>query len=199
VGSLIERKGHDLVIEALRGRPGWRLLIAGSGPLRAELLALARRTGVADRVRFLGEVPHARLPNLYAAADVLVLASSREGWANVLLEAMACGTPAVATDVNGTCEVLASAAAGRLIRTRTAEAVAEAVSAIEAAPPRRSATRRYAEQFDWQAVGRANRALLAAAGAAGYEGRHDPEILGAARRALAGSGPGGAFALAHAG
>jgi glycosyltransferase involved in cell wall biosynthesis len=199
VGSLIERKGHDLVIEALRSRPGWRLVIAGSGPLRAELLALARRTGVADRVRFLGEVPHARLPDLYAAADVLVLASSREGWANVLLEAMACGTPAVATDVNGTREVLASAAAGRLIRTRTAEAVAEAVSAIEAAPPRRSATRRYAEQFDWQAVGRANRALLAAAGAAGYEGRHDPEILGAARRALAASGPDGAFALAHAG
>lgn len=184
VGSLIERKGHDLVIEALCKQPGWRLLIAGSGPLRGELEALARRLNVADRVRFLGEVPHGSLPALYTAADVMVLASSREGWANVLLEAMACGAPVAATDVNGTREVVAAPAAGRLIAERSAAAVVEAVRAIEAFPPGRSATRRYAEQFGWIEIAQANSALLAAAGAAGYDRRHDPGIVIAAAQVL---------------
>ncbi|MBV8681419.1 MAG: glycosyltransferase family 4 protein [Caulobacteraceae bacterium] len=179
VGSLIERKGHHLAIEALGSQPGWRLLIAGSGPLRGELEALARRLKVADRVRFLGEVPHESLPALYSAADVLVLASSREGWANVLLEAMACGAPVAATDVNGTREVVASPAAGRLIAERSATAVAGAVRSIEVSPPGRWETRRYAEEFGWDDVAHANRALLMAAGAAGYEGRHDPRIAAA--------------------
>lgn len=181
VGSLIERKGHDLVIEALCKQAGWRLLIAGSGPLRGQLEALARRLKVADRVRFLGEVPHGSLPALYTAADVMVLASSREGWANVLLEAMACGAPVAATDVNGTREVVAAPAAGRLIAERSAAAVVEAVRSIEASPPRRSETRRYAEQFGWSEIAKANKALLAAAGAAGYDGRHDPKIAAAAQ------------------
>jgi teichuronic acid biosynthesis glycosyltransferase TuaC len=176
VGALIERKGHDLAIEALCAEPHWRLLIAGSGPLRAQLEALARRLGVADRVRFLGEVPHRELPALYTAADVLVLASSREGWANVLLEAMACGAPVVATDVNGTREVVAAPAAGRLVTTRSAAEIARAVRELEASPPGRSETRRYAERFGWGEVARANRALLTAVAAAGYAGRHDRPV-----------------------
>jgi len=59
----------------------------------------AAKDGVADRVRLLGAIPHHELPALYAASDVLVLASSREGWANVLLEAMAASLPAIATSV----------------------------------------------------------------------------------------------------
>jgi glycosyltransferase involved in cell wall biosynthesis len=184
VGSLIERKGHHLVIETLCKQAGWRLLIAGSGPLRGDLEAFARRVKVADRVRFLGEVPHRSLPTLYTAADVMVLASSREGWANVLLEAMACGTPVAATEVNGTREVVATPAAGRLIAERSAAAIAQAVRSIEASPPRRSETRRYAEQFGWDEIAQANRALLTAAGAAGYDGRHDPRIVIAASQVL---------------
>jgi glycosyltransferase involved in cell wall biosynthesis len=184
VGSLIERKGHGLAIEALCNQAGWRLLIAGSGPLRGELEALARHLKVADRIRFLGEVPHGNLPALYTAADVMVLASSREGWANVLLEAMACGAPVAATDVNGTREVVANPAAGRLIAERSAAAVAQAVRAIEASPPYRSETRHYAEQFGWDEIAKANKALLTAAGAAGYDGRHDPSIVNAAARIL---------------
>jgi glycosyltransferase involved in cell wall biosynthesis len=136
---------------------------------------------VADRVRFLGEVPHRSLPALYTAADVLVLASSREGWANVLLEAMACGAPVAATDVNGTREVVAAPAAGRLISERSAAAIAEAVRSIEASPPLRSETRRYAERFGWDETARANSALLTAAGAAGYDRRHDPSVVAASR------------------
>jgi glycosyltransferase involved in cell wall biosynthesis len=181
VGSLIERKGHALTIEALRNQPSWRLLIAGSGPLRGQLDALARHLNVADRVHFLGEVPHRSLPALYTAADVLVLASSREGWANVLLEAMACGAPVAATDVNGTREVVTAPSAGRLILGRSAAAVAEAVRSIEASPPLRSETRRYAERFGWDETAQANSALLTAAGAAGYDRRHDPSVVAASR------------------
>ena len=152
VGLLIERKGHELVIEALQGIPDAELLIAGSGPNETELRALAVRKGVAGRVRFLGALPQEQLRTLYNAADCLVLASSREGWANVLLEAMACGTPVVASNVWGTPEVVATSAAGVLMDARTTPAIVRAVTRLRNALPERSATRAYAEQFNWDAT-----------------------------------------------
>ncbi|MFC2952110.1 glycosyltransferase [Marinicaulis aureus] len=149
VGHLIERKGHDLVIEALKFLPGATLLIAGSGPMRASLENQAAAAGVADRVRFLGEVGHHELRGVYSAADVLVLASSREGWPNVLLEAMACGAPCVATDVGGVREVIAAPEAGRLVTERNPEAIAFEVKALLASPPGRKKTRAYAERHSW--------------------------------------------------
>jgi teichuronic acid biosynthesis glycosyltransferase TuaC len=149
VGGLIPRKGHDLVIAALARLPTLRLLIAGEGPEEQALQSLAARLGVAERVRFLGQVPHFRLCEVYSAADAMVLASSREGWANVLLEAMACGTPVCASNIWGTPEVVAEPAAGLLIPERTPEAVAATVSRLLAAPPDRAATRAYAERFSW--------------------------------------------------
>ncbi|MDO8932730.1 MAG: glycosyltransferase, partial [Rhodocyclaceae bacterium] len=104
VGHLVERKGHHLVLEAMPQLPDAELYIAGAGEENARLRALAARLGVVNRVHFLGAMPQAKLRMLYSAADCLVLASSREGWANVLLEAMACGTPVVATNVWGTPE-----------------------------------------------------------------------------------------------
>jgi glycosyltransferase involved in cell wall biosynthesis len=167
VGSLIPRKGHELTIGAMARVPDATLLIAGSGPLREDLEALARRLGVDRRVRFLGEVPHADLPDLYTAADAMVLASSREGWANVLLEAMACGAPVVATAVNGAPEVVRAPEAGVLVGERTADALVAAIVALRRAPPARAATRRYAEGFGWTEVARANRDLLAGLAGAG--------------------------------
>lgn len=152
VGHLISRKAHDLVIEALPHLPEFRLLVAGEGPEDAALRALAEKLQVANRVSFLGRRPHEELPGLYAAADVLVLASSREGWANVLLEAMACGTPVVASNVWGTPEVVAAPEAGRLMRERSGIAIAEGVRDLFAALPDRAATRRYAEGFSWEAT-----------------------------------------------
>ena len=150
VGHLIPRKGHDRVITALTRLPEpVRLLIAGDGPLAGELRALAARLGVAGRVRFLGTVPHAGLAAVYGAADALVLASSREGWANVLLEAMACGTPVVASPIPGNDEVVAAPAAGLIAAENTPAGLAAAVSALLAAPPTRAATRAYAEAFGW--------------------------------------------------
>jgi glycosyltransferase involved in cell wall biosynthesis len=147
---LIERKGHHLAIEALAGLADVTLLIAGAGPELPSLQQLAHRLGVAERVRFLGSLDQSRLCELYNAADICVLASSREGWANVLLEAMASGTPVVASAVWGTPEVVAAPEAGLLMEERSAQGIVKAVTALRQAMPERSRTRVYAEQFDWQ-------------------------------------------------
>lgn len=149
VGHLIERKGHDLVIRALSELAGYELLVVGEGPERDALMGLAGRLGLGSRVRFLGAQPHALLPSFYGAADALVLASSREGWANVLLEGMACGTPVVASNIWGNPEVVRSPEAGRLMAERTPAALASTVRSLFASLPDRAATRRYAEAFSW--------------------------------------------------
>lgn len=152
VGHLIERKRVHLTIEALTHLPDHRLVLVGDGPERAALAGLAARLGVADRVRFAGTKPHAELPRWYTAADVMVLASSREGWANVLLESMACGTPVVATDAWGSREAVAAPEAGIVVDQASPAALAEAVRRLAAAPPGRAATRAYAERFSWDAT-----------------------------------------------
>jgi teichuronic acid biosynthesis glycosyltransferase TuaC len=152
VGYLIPRKGHDLIIAALPALPDVDLFIAGTGPDEASLKAMAQRLGVGERVRFLGALPQDELRGLYGAADCLVLASSREGWANVLLESMACGTPVVASDVWGTPEVVASAEAGVLMRERTSAGIVEAIGRLRRKMPDRALTRSYAEQFAWDAT-----------------------------------------------
>jgi glycosyltransferase involved in cell wall biosynthesis len=149
VGGLIERKRHHLTIEALTLLPGHTLLLIGQGPERDALQALAARLGVADRVRLLGPKPHAELPLYYSAADASVLASSREGWANVLLESMACGTPVVATPAWGMREAITRPEAGLVIGEATAAALADGIRHLLAAPPERAATRAYAEAFGW--------------------------------------------------
>jgi glycosyltransferase involved in cell wall biosynthesis len=151
VGHLIARKGHDLVIRSLTELDGVSLLIAGEGPERAALGRLAKDLGVADRVRFCGLVAHADLPELYSAVDALVLASSREGWANVLLESLACGTPVIASNVWGNSEVIAAKAAGLLVQ-RTPGSIAEAARQLLAEPLSRAETRLYAEGFSWEAT-----------------------------------------------
>lgn len=149
VGWLIERKGHHRIIEAMPALPGYTLLIVGEGPERAALAALIERLGVGDRVRLLGARPHTELPTLYGAADALVLASSREGWANVLLEAMACGTPVIASNIWGNPEVVRSRDAGVIMTQNTPEGIVAATRALFAALPNRTATRAYAEMFSW--------------------------------------------------
>jgi glycosyltransferase involved in cell wall biosynthesis len=150
VGLLIPRKGHDLVIRALRSLWEIDLVIVGEGPERDALQALARESGVGDRVRFVGALPQDELRNYYGAADALVLASSREGWANVLLESMACGTPVVASAAGGSPEVVAAPEAGVVMAERTPEAVAAGVKQLFARRPDRADTRRYAEKFSWE-------------------------------------------------
>lgn len=152
VGHLIERKGQHHTIAALTDLPGWTLLLVGEGPERGRLEALAATRGVADRVRFMGSQPHAALTGFYGAADISVLASSREGWANVLLESMACGTPVVASRIPGNDEVVAERSAGLIVDANTPDGFADGVRALWADAPDRGAVRRYAEGFSWDAT-----------------------------------------------
>ena len=154
VGLLIPRKGHDLLISALPDLPNVHLLFAGQGPDHQMLQTLANDLGVADRVELLGALPHEDLPSLYSAADMLVLASSREGWPNVLLKAMACGAPVVATNIGGIPEIITCPAAGLIVPERTPAALAEGIRRIIADPPDRAATRAHAhaEAHGWDEV-----------------------------------------------
>ena len=162
VGHLIERKGHHTVIQALAHHPDTDLVIAGEGPDRAVLEALVDRLGLRARVRFLGALSQADLVGLYGALDALVLASSREGWANVLLESMACGTPVIATPVGGTPEVVTAPAAGVLARGLDSAALVEAIGSLFARPIDRAATRHFAEGFGWDTTTRGQIALFRA-------------------------------------
>ena len=150
LGALIPRKGHALVIEAMTDLPGATLLVAGAGPDQARLTALIQARGLKDRVRLLGSIPHGQLPDLLAAADVMALASESEGLANAWIEAMACGTPVVAPNVDGAPEAIDRPAAGRLIEERTPAAISAAIRAILADPPPPAAVRACAERFTWQ-------------------------------------------------
>ena len=148
VGWLIERKGHHLIIEALQQLSDVKLVIAGDGPDYTKLNQLAEQCGVADRVQFLGGVDQPTLNRWMMTADALVLASSREGWANVLLESMASGTPVVATRVWGTPEVVKPASQGELVERNVAD-LANGITKVLNKHIDREAVRQYAEQFSW--------------------------------------------------
>jgi glycosyltransferase involved in cell wall biosynthesis len=152
VGHLIPRKGHDLILRALTEVPEATLLIVGEGPEGPALRRLAEGLGLAGRVRFLGQVAHDDMAQVYGAADLLALASEREGWPNVLLEAMACGTPVAATAVGGIPEIVTSPDAGRLVSERTPGAVAAAIRELIDDPPDRARTRAHGERFAWDRV-----------------------------------------------
>jgi len=154
VGALIPRKGQVLVIEALAALPGVHYWLAGAGEEESHYRALAQRLGVADRVHLMGPVANADLPQLYRAADVVVMPSVSEGLANAWVEALACGTPIVISDAGGAAELVASPAAGRIV-DRNPEAIADAVAAILAAPPLPSAVAAsLAGRFNWDRNGR---------------------------------------------
>ena len=164
VGYLVERKGHHIAIDALARllptHPEARLVIIGDGEERDKLLNLCQRLGVENCVTFTGALPNADLFRWYSAADVMILASSREGWANVLLESMACGTPVVAARIWGTPEVVADDVAGRLVDRREGGAFAETISQLLLAYPDRARVRAYAEKFSWQNTTDAQLALF---------------------------------------
>ncbi len=157
VGNLHEHKGQRLAVESLamvrRQHPHAQLYVVGSGPDRHVLERQASELGLAHAVHLVGPVPNTELVNWYSAADVLLLASSREGWPNVLLESMACGTPVVAARVGGVPEIVQSPLVGRIVEERTAAAFSQAVLELleqgRSAENQRSEVRQYAQGFSW--------------------------------------------------
>jgi glycosyltransferase involved in cell wall biosynthesis len=149
VGNLIELKGQYLLIEALSTIPNAVLLLAGQGEMLQALQQQVAQLQLQDRVVFLGLRTQQQLVEDYNVADLLLLPSSREGWANVLLEAMACGTRVLATKVWGTPEVVASPDAGTLLSERSVTALQAAIVHEMQSTNDRAATRVYAQQFSW--------------------------------------------------
>jgi len=157
VGALIPRKGQRLVIRALAQLPSAHLVLVGTGPARPALEVLARASGVAGRVHFLGSLDHELLAKVLSAADAMVLPSASEGLANAWVEALACGCPLVITDAGGAREVVTRPEAGRIV-DRNPDAIAAAVRELLTSPPPRGAVAECASAFSWDA----NAAALAA-------------------------------------
>jgi glycosyltransferase involved in cell wall biosynthesis len=135
-GRLSREKGFDLLIEALArsNRSDLQLTILGDGPLRTELEILAREMGVYDRVRFVG---FQRNPYpFFLAADVYVLSSRFEGFPNVVLEALACGTPVVALPcLGGVREILSGVSGCELGRDVSVDALIELLQKVQKRRP----------------------------------------------------------------
>jgi teichuronic acid biosynthesis glycosyltransferase TuaC len=149
VAGLVPLKSHHITIEAVARLPGTQLLIAGEGPERAALEKLISDLNIGDRVKVLGAVAHADLPMLFNAADIFVLSSTREGLPNVVLEAISCGTPVIATPVGGTVEVLDDPRAGITYPVGDMNALALAIEKMLSAPFDRALVRKSAERFSW--------------------------------------------------
>lgn len=157
VGGLVERKGFHRVIELLpalrRRHPDLHYLIVGGasaeGDWGARLRQQVTELGLADCVHFLGVVTPDALKGPLSAADVFVLATRNEGWANVLLEAMACGLPVVTTDVGGNAEVVNDRALGTVVPFGEPAALAEALAEALVKDWDRDYIRGYAEKNSW--------------------------------------------------
>ena len=111
VGNWVPEKGVDVLVEAIgqlkaRGRTDLLLALVGSGPLEPALRAIVEKHGIGDQVRFCGRKPHNEVPDWMAASDLFCLPSLREGCPNVVLEALSCGRPVVASRVGGVPELL---------------------------------------------------------------------------------------------
>lgn len=140
VGRLRYYKGVAVLLRALARLPGVQLLVVGSGPEEAGLVATATAVGVADRAHFLGNVPGADLPTVLAAGDVFVLPSvaRSEAFGTVLLEAMAVGLPLVTTELGtGTSWVNQDGITGLVVPPDEPRALAAAIQALLADPEMR--------------------------------------------------------------
>ena len=164
VGNLKETKGQRLIIKSLplvlSIYPDALLVVLGDGPDAAALRELAKGMNLAKQVRFIGAMQQEQLCRWYSAADVLVLASSSEGWPNVLLEAMACGTPVVASDVGGVREIVRDLRVGRVFLQRDEKSIAQAICEVLDQCSTVAEIRKYSEQYSWDETSRSQAELF---------------------------------------
>jgi teichuronic acid biosynthesis glycosyltransferase TuaC len=160
-GFLIERKGHHRVVLALReirrrGIDAELWIVGGpgrEGQFESKISSAVRETGLEAAVHFTGNVAPAVLADYMSAADVLCLASSREGWPNVIHEAQACGAPVVATDVGGVQEMIPRAEYGFVVPANDQDALTAALGrALETRWDRAGITA-WGQARSWRQVG----------------------------------------------
>ncbi len=151
VGHLIPRKDPILALEAFAraGISNARLAFVGSGPLQRNLARRARELKLEDHVHFFGPQAPDSLPWWFAACDVLLLTSSREGRPNVVIEALASGRPVVATAAGGTAELL-EGFPGAIVDSRDSIAIAKALSAMLQSPPTPERCRAQVSELSWE-------------------------------------------------
>ncbi|MER3501891.1 MAG: hypothetical protein C4295_10570 [Candidatus Fervidibacterota bacterium] len=156
VGRLVAVKGVELLLHAaavvMAQCPDVDLLLVGDGALRASLQAQAEQLGIPSRTHFVGVQSHDLIPLWMNAGDVLCLPSHKEGMPTVLLEALSCGTPVVATAVGGVPEIVADGKVGYLVRSRDPEELATCLLQALSQDWNRSALRDYAMQFSYERV-----------------------------------------------
>ncbi len=160
VGRLVEQKGLDILFESLATidpQLQWRLTLVGDGPEKPALTAQASRLGILERISFRGWVKKEEIGAVYRAGDVFVLPSRDEGFANVLLEAMAAGLPIMGTYVTGTDEAVIDGKTGFIVQPGDVPALAAAlIKLITDAPLResmgRAARARAEAHFDWHMI-----------------------------------------------
>lgn len=158
VGRLVEKKGTDILLEALALLPpalNWRLVHVGGGPMGKALQAQAAALGLRERIRWCGPMAQAQVIGLYQEADLFTLASriaqdgDRDGLPNVLMEAQSQGLACLATDVSAIHELIDDGRTGVLVPPQDAPALARALEALIRNPQRR------------QVLGEAGRARVA--------------------------------------
>jgi phosphatidylinositol alpha-1,6-mannosyltransferase len=164
VGRLQRRKGHDLALEAVASlrelRPGIRYLIAGDGPHRSALEAQAQALGLGQAVVFLGAVPEAPLPSLYAACDIFLMPNRQdgvdfEGFGIVFLEAAAAGKPAIGGRSGGVTEAIEDGVTGLLVSGTDVIELAETIRRLATGPDLRrrmgdAGRNRVLAEFTWE-------------------------------------------------
>lgn len=156
IGRLVAAKGFVLAVQSLEHLPvEVSLVLVGEGPLRREL----QRRAPSGRLHLLGARGRQDVVLALQACDVFTLPSQREGWPNVVTEALGSGLPVVATAVGGIPEIVTEAVAGELVAA-DAQALAHALQRQLARGDQRAAIARFAQRYDWQAPIARLRAVL---------------------------------------
>lgn len=161
IGRLIPRKGFQYVIQALPklrelAKTPFEIEVVGTGAHRAELDELAEKLEVSDLIRYVGLVPYDQLEKSYQYADIFVLTSLSEGMPSVILEAMGCGLPIIASDVGGNNEIVHEGKNGFLISNNDTGALAEVMAKLindkETREQMGKHSRTLALQYDWKNI-----------------------------------------------
>lgn len=169
IGRLIPRKGFQYVIRALprirtRTAVPFEIDVVGSGAMRSHLDNLAAQLGVSHLLKYSGTIPYDELHRTYQSADVFVLTSESEGMPCVILEAMACGLPVVATNVAGNQEIVQEGVNGFLVSVGDTERLAEVLGLLvrDTALRRRlgNESRRLAAPYEWREIVRRYQAIF---------------------------------------